>query len=84
MSDDSLPERIRPNAEATIMGISRFMRRLNDRGLPVMSVSAGFSENGLPIGPQLIGGPFGVELPTALGQAFPTATDDHKRMPKLP
>jgi len=57
MSDDSLPERIRPNTEATIMGITR---------------------------PQRIGRPFGDELLTALGQAFQTATDCHKRMPKLP
>lgn len=57
MSDDSLPERMRPNAEATIMDITR---------------------------PRRIGRPFGDELLTALGQASQTATDDHKRMPKLP
>jgi hypothetical protein len=57
MSDDSLPERICPNAEVTIMGITRLQR---------------------------IGRPFGDELPTAPGQVFPTVTDYHKRMPKLP
>ena len=73
-----------PNAEATIVGITRFMRPLNYLGLPVMSVPAGFSGDGLPIGLQLIGRPFGDELLTALGQAFQTVTDYHKRMPKLP
>jgi hypothetical protein len=57
MSDDSLPARIRLNAEAIIVGITR---------------------------PQRIGRPFDDELLTALRQAFPTATDYHKRMPKLP
>ena len=84
MSDDSLPERIRLNAEALIMSIPRFVWPLDDLCLPVMSVPAGFSRDGLPIGLQRIGKPLGDELPTALGQAFQTATDCHKRMPKLP
>jgi aspartyl-tRNA(Asn)/glutamyl-tRNA(Gln) amidotransferase subunit A len=73
-----------PNAEATIVGITRFMRPINYLGLPVMSVPAGFSADDMPIGLQLIGRPFGDELLTALGQAFQAETDHHTRMPKLP
>jgi aspartyl-tRNA(Asn)/glutamyl-tRNA(Gln) amidotransferase subunit A len=60
------------------------MRPLNYLGLPVMSVPAGFSSDGLPIGLQLIGRPFGDELLTALGQAFQSVTDYHTRAPQLP
>jgi len=73
-----------PNAEATIVGITRFMRPVNYLGLPVMSVPAGFSQDGMPIGMQLIGRPFGDETLTALGIAFQRLTDYHEDMPKLP
>jgi aspartyl-tRNA(Asn)/glutamyl-tRNA(Gln) amidotransferase subunit A len=73
-----------PNAETTIVGITRFMRPLNYLGLPVMSVPAGFSADAMPIGLQLIGRPFGDELVAALGQAFQAVTDYHTRMPSLP
>jgi aspartyl-tRNA(Asn)/glutamyl-tRNA(Gln) amidotransferase subunit A len=73
-----------PDAEAIIVGITRFMRPLNYLGLPVMSVPAGFSADTMPIGLQLIGRPFGDEMLTALGQAFQAATDYHMRVPSLP
>jgi aspartyl-tRNA(Asn)/glutamyl-tRNA(Gln) amidotransferase subunit A len=73
-----------PNAETTIVGITRFMRPLNYLGLPVMSMPAGLSADNMPIGLQLIGRPFGDELLTALGQAFQAETDHHTRMPSLP
>lgn len=73
-----------PNAEATIAGVTRFMRPLNYLGLPVMSVPAGFSADDMPIGLQLIGRPFGDEVAAALGQAFQAVTGHHERMPTLP
>jgi aspartyl-tRNA(Asn)/glutamyl-tRNA(Gln) amidotransferase subunit A len=73
-----------PNAEATIVGITRFMRPINYLGLPVLVVPAGHSADNMPIGLQLIGRPFGDETLIALGIAFQGVTDHHKRMPALP
>ncbi|WP_088343372.1 MULTISPECIES: amidase [Rhodomicrobium] len=73
-----------PNAEATIIAITRFMRPVNFLGLPGLVVPAGQGETGMPIGLQLIGRPFGDETLTALGTAFQSVTDHHKRVPSLP
>jgi aspartyl-tRNA(Asn)/glutamyl-tRNA(Gln) amidotransferase subunit A len=73
-----------PSAEAAIQVITRFMRPINYLGLPVLVVPAGVSRSGMPIGLQLIGRPFGDETAIAVGRAFQTATDHHRRMPKLP
>ena len=71
------------NAESVIQGITRFMRAINYLGLPALVVPAGFGQHGMPIGLQLIGRPFRDETLAALGNAFQTATDHHKRMPVL-
>jgi aspartyl-tRNA(Asn)/glutamyl-tRNA(Gln) amidotransferase subunit A len=73
-----------PNANEIIMGVTRFMRLVNYLGLPSLVVPAGQSADGLPIGMQLIGRPFGDELVTALGQSFQSVTDYHQRIPSLP
>jgi aspartyl-tRNA(Asn)/glutamyl-tRNA(Gln) amidotransferase subunit A len=73
-----------PNAEATIVGVTRFMRQVNYLGLPSLAIPAGQSETGLPVGLQLIGRPFGDETVAALGMAFQSVTDHHKRVPVLP
>ncbi len=73
-----------PEAEAAIQAITRFMRPVNYLGLPVLVIPAGQSRQGLPIGLQLIGRPFGDEALIALGAAFQAATDHHRRMPALP
>jgi aspartyl-tRNA(Asn)/glutamyl-tRNA(Gln) amidotransferase subunit A len=49
----------------------------------VLALPAGESRSGMPIGLQLIGRPFGDERVIALGRAFQSATDYHRRMPKL-
>jgi aspartyl-tRNA(Asn)/glutamyl-tRNA(Gln) amidotransferase subunit A len=71
-------------AEAAIQAITRFMRPVNYLGLPVLVVPAGQSPQGLPIGLQLIGRPFGDEAVMALGTAFQNVTDHHTRVPTLP
>ena len=73
----------RPGAEAAIQAITRFMRPINYLGVPVVVVPAGQSKTGMPIGLQLIGRPFGDETAVALGRAFQSATDHHRRMPEL-
>jgi aspartyl-tRNA(Asn)/glutamyl-tRNA(Gln) amidotransferase subunit A len=73
-----------PGAEAAIQAITRFMRPINYLGLPVLAVPAGASRSGMPIGLQLIGRPFDDETAIALGRAFQTATDHHRRIPVLP
>jgi aspartyl-tRNA(Asn)/glutamyl-tRNA(Gln) amidotransferase subunit A len=44
-----------------------------------MSLPAGFSAGGLPIGLQLIGKPFGEETLLQAGYAFEQATEWHSR-----
>jgi aspartyl-tRNA(Asn)/glutamyl-tRNA(Gln) amidotransferase subunit A len=70
-------------AERAIQAITRFMRPVNYLGLPSLVVPAGQSREGLPIGLQLVGRPFGDETLVALGAAFQTATDHHRRTPVL-
>ncbi len=52
---------------------------VNLAGTCGMSVPAGFSSDGLPIGLQLIGRPFGEETIIRAGYTFEQATDWHKR-----
>ena len=73
-----------PDADAAIQAVTRFMRPVNYLGLPTLVVPAGQSRQGLPIGLQLIGRPFGDETLIALGAAFQNATDHHRRMPAPP
>ncbi|MCP6151541.1 amidase family protein, partial [Klebsiella pneumoniae] len=47
-----------PDAEAMIQRLTRFTRPVNYLGLPAVSVPAGFTAAGLPVGLQLIGRPF--------------------------
>ena len=55
---------------------------VNIAGIPGISIPAGFVE-GLPIGLQIIGKPFGEETLLRVAYAFEQATDWHKRRPAL-
>jgi aspartyl-tRNA(Asn)/glutamyl-tRNA(Gln) amidotransferase subunit A len=48
-----------------------------------LSLPAGFSKEGLPIGVQLLGAPFTEPVLIRIGRAFQAATDWHKRQPDL-
>jgi aspartyl-tRNA(Asn)/glutamyl-tRNA(Gln) amidotransferase subunit A len=72
-----------PQAERVLQAITRLTRPINYLGLPALTVPAGFSGSGLPIGLQLIGKPFADETVIALGRAFQAVTDYHKRIPHL-
>ncbi len=73
-----------PGAEAAIQAITRFMRPINYLGLPVLEIPAGVSRHGMPIGLQLIGRPFDDETAIALGRAYQTVTNHHRRIPDFP
>ncbi|WP_315838100.1 amidase [Bradyrhizobium prioriisuperbiae] len=72
-----------PGAEAVIQNLTRFTRPINYLGLPALSIPAGFSPAGLPIGLQLVGRPFDEDMILRIGAAFQRVTDFHTRTPDL-
>jgi aspartyl-tRNA(Asn)/glutamyl-tRNA(Gln) amidotransferase subunit A len=62
---------------------ARNTRPFNAYGLPAVSVPCGFAKNGLPIGLQIVGPPWGEESVLRLAHAFEQATDAGKRRPVL-
>jgi aspartyl-tRNA(Asn)/glutamyl-tRNA(Gln) amidotransferase subunit A len=71
-------------AEAVIQRITRFTRPINYLGLPSLSIPAGFTKSGLPVGMQIIGRSFDEAMLIRIGAAFQRATDFHQKVPKLP
>ncbi len=55
---------------------------INIAGLPAISIPAGFAD-GLPIGMQIIGKPFGEETILKVAHAYEQSTDWHKRRPNI-
>ena len=72
-----------PGAEAAIQRLTRFTRPINYLGSPALSVPAGFTGKGLPVGVQLIGRSFDEATLLRIGAAFQRATDFHERVPEL-
>jgi aspartyl-tRNA(Asn)/glutamyl-tRNA(Gln) amidotransferase subunit A len=72
-----------PDAEAVIQRITRFTRPINYLGLPSLSIPAGFTKAGLPVGMQIIGRSFDEAMLVRIGAAFQRASDFHQRVPKL-
>jgi len=72
-----------PDAESVIQRLTRFTRPINYLGLPSLSIPAGFTRGGLPVGMQLIGRSFDEAMLVRIGAAFQRATDFHERVPKL-
>ena len=63
--------------------LATFTRAVNYIGGCGLSLPAGFSSAGLPIGMQIIGGPFADATLVRIGRAFQMATDWHLRRPDL-
>ena len=63
--------------------LATFTRAVNYIGGCGLSLPAGFSSGGLPIGIQLIGGPFADATLVRIGRAFQMATEWHLRRPDL-
>ena len=55
----------------------------NVTGQPVLSLPNGFGRNGLPLGMQIVGRPFGEEALLRVGHAYEQATEWHTRRPRL-
>lgn len=61
--------------------LAAFTRAVNYLGACGLSLPAGFSRTGLPIGVQLVGAPFGDAMLVRVGRAFQAETDWHLRRP---
>ena len=68
--------------EATTV-LASFTRAANYLGVCALSLPAGFSSIGLPIGVQLFGAPFADATLVRIGRAFQATTDWHLRRPEL-
>jgi len=65
------------------MALAAFTRAANFMNATGLSLPAGFSEEGLPVGVQLLGAPMSEPILTAIGSAFQSETDWHMRQPDL-
>jgi aspartyl-tRNA(Asn)/glutamyl-tRNA(Gln) amidotransferase subunit A len=72
-----------PEMARLLARTTRLTRPANFLGVPTLSVQAGFSRAGMPIGMQLLGRPFDEATLFALGHAFQGATHFHSRAPRL-
>lgn len=74
----------RQGFEATIAALTRCTRPFNFLALPSLSVPAGFSGSGLPIGFQLVGRPFAEARLFRAGAAYEQATGWTRQAPRVP
>ncbi len=68
---------------AMLQRLTGFTRPMNYLGLPALSLPAGFSAEGLPMGLQLVGRPFAEATLFAAGAAYQRATTWHERAPEM-
>ncbi|HJQ16001.1 MAG TPA: amidase [Allosphingosinicella sp.] len=61
----------------------RFTAPFNMSGLPTITVPAGFTDEGLPIAMQFVGGRFCERLVVRAGHAYQSVTDWHRRRPPI-
>ena len=64
-----------------VVGLTRNTRVVNYLGLPALSVTCGFTSDGMPTSFQLIGRPFAEALLFRLGHQYQRETDWHRRWP---
>jgi aspartyl-tRNA(Asn)/glutamyl-tRNA(Gln) amidotransferase subunit A len=68
---------------AMLMRMTGFTRPLNYYGVPALTVPAGFSVSGLPLGFQLVGRPFDEARLFQLAGAYQAVTDHHLKAPRI-
>ena len=61
----------------------RNTRPFNALGLPAISVPCGFTQEGLPVGLQIVGPPGGEAKVLGLARAYQARTDWHRRRPPV-
>ena len=66
-----------------IPATTQFTFPVNGAGLPAIALPGGFADDGMPIGFQIIGRPFGDRTLAAVGEAFQQRTDHHAQAPSL-
>ena len=64
-----------------VVGLTRNTRVVNFLGLPALSMTCGFTPDGMPTSFQLIGRPFAEALLFRLGHQYQRETDWHRRWP---
>ncbi len=69
--------------DESVTPLASFTRAGNYLDACGLALPAGFSDNGLPLGVQLLGKPFGEATLLRIGQALQRATDWHRRRPDL-
>lgn len=74
---------IRGEMEDTRIAATRLLRGFNLLGLPVLSMPAGYSSDGLPIGMQLVGRPWDEPLLLRIGAALEDRTQLRRRPPRF-
>ncbi len=72
-----------PDAVELARLLSRYTAPFNLTGLPAISIPCGFSDDGLPVGLQMIARPWGEALLLRAAFAFQNVTDWHSRQPEL-
>jgi aspartyl-tRNA(Asn)/glutamyl-tRNA(Gln) amidotransferase subunit A len=68
---------------AMLKRLTGYTRPMNYYGVPALSVPAGFSGDGLPLGFQLVGRPFAEMSLFQMAGAFQRETDHHLKAPQL-
>ena len=69
--------------EDTRLASTRLVRGFNALGLPVVSLQAGFANDGMPMGAQLVGRPWDEARLLRIAAALEERTGLHKRLSAL-
>jgi aspartyl-tRNA(Asn)/glutamyl-tRNA(Gln) amidotransferase subunit A len=68
---------------AAVATLTRFTYPFSMTGMPALSVPCGFSNDGLPVGMQLVGPPFSEGVLLRIAHAYQRITDWHTHRPKV-
>jgi aspartyl-tRNA(Asn)/glutamyl-tRNA(Gln) amidotransferase subunit A len=72
-----------PDAVEQARRLTRFTAPFNQSGLPALSLPCGFTREGLPVGLQIVGPPWGEARLLRAAHAYEQATEWHLRTPEL-